>query len=124
LPLTASFQKRPGLSGSVMVSFIKSRDREVENVDNGSALSQTRASDDFFAGNDRTALLFRARWPCKMESMKTPQQLSQEAIEEFRAIYREEFGRTLSDEEVQEMSIRLLRFFGILRNGDIHKDPL
>jgi len=46
--------------------------------------------------------------------MKTTQQLSQEAIEEFRVIYREEFGRALSDDEVQEIAIRLLRFFGIL----------
>ena len=46
--------------------------------------------------------------------MKTPQQLSREAIEEFKAIYQEEFGQTLSDEEVQEIALRLLRFFGIL----------
>jgi hypothetical protein len=46
--------------------------------------------------------------------MKTPQQLSREAIDEFKAIYQEEFGKTLSDDEVQEIAIRLLRFFGIL----------
>ena len=46
--------------------------------------------------------------------MKTPQQLSREAIEEFRDIYQEEFGERLSDDEVQEIAIRLLRFFGIL----------
>ena len=46
--------------------------------------------------------------------MKTPQQLSREAIEEFKAIYREEFGQTLSDNEVQEIALRLLHFFGIL----------
>jgi hypothetical protein len=46
--------------------------------------------------------------------MKTPQQLSQEAIAEFRAIYQEEFGEVLSDDEVQEIAVRLLRFFGIL----------
>jgi len=46
--------------------------------------------------------------------MKTPQQLSREAIEEFKAIYQEEFGETLSDDEVQEIALRLLRFFGIL----------
>jgi hypothetical protein len=47
--------------------------------------------------------------------MKTPQQLSQQAIEEFRAIYQEEFGQTLSDDDVQEIAMRLLRFFGVLR---------
>jgi hypothetical protein len=46
--------------------------------------------------------------------MKTPQQLSRKAIEEFRAIYQEEFGEILSDDEVQEIATRLLRFFGIL----------
>ena len=46
--------------------------------------------------------------------MKTPQQLSRQSIDEFRAIYQEEFGRELSDDEVQEIAIRLLRFFGIL----------
>jgi hypothetical protein len=46
--------------------------------------------------------------------MKTPQQLSRKAIDEFKAIYQEEFGKTLSDDEVQEIAIRLLRFFGIL----------
>jgi hypothetical protein len=48
------------------------------------------------------------------DSMKTPKQLSREAIEEFKAIYQEEFGETLSDDEVQEIAMRLLRFFGIL----------
>lgn len=46
--------------------------------------------------------------------MTTPQQLSREAIDEFKAIYQEEFGRELSDDEVQEIAIRLLQFFGIL----------
>jgi hypothetical protein len=52
--------------------------------------------------------------------MKTPQQLSREAIDEFKAIYQEEFGKRLSDDEVQEIALRLLRFFGIL-NGS-HSD--
>lgn len=46
--------------------------------------------------------------------MKTPQQLSQEAIEEFKTIYEDEFHQSLTDDEVREMAIRLLRFFGIL----------
>ena len=53
----------------------------------------------------------------KVGSMQTPNQLSREAIEEFRAIYQEEFGETLSDDEVQEIAMRLLRFFGILNKG-------
>ena len=46
--------------------------------------------------------------------MKTPQQLSRQAIDEFKAIYQEEFGQSLTDDQVQEIAIRLLRFFGIL----------
>ena len=53
--------------------------------------------------------------------MKTPQQLSRGAIEEFKAIYQEEFGKLLSDDEVQEIALRLLRFFGIL-NGSHSND--
>jgi hypothetical protein len=49
--------------------------------------------------------------------MKTPNQLSREAIEEFKAIYQEEFNEVLSDDEVQEIAMRLLRFFGILNKG-------
>jgi len=45
--------------------------------------------------------------------MKTPQQLSREAIDDFKAIYQDEFGKELSDDEVQEIALRLLRFFGI-----------
>ena len=46
--------------------------------------------------------------------MKTQQQLSGEAIEEFRLIYKDEFGQTLSDDEIKEIAVRLLRFFGVL----------
>jgi hypothetical protein len=54
--------------------------------------------------------------------MKTPQQLSREAIDEFKAIYREEFGQELSDDEVQEIAMRLLRFFGIVRQPNPDKN--
>jgi hypothetical protein len=53
----------------------------------------------------------------KVDGMKTTQQLSRDAIDEFKAIYQEEFGEILSDDEVQEIAMRLLRFFGILENG-------
>lgn len=49
-----------------------------------------------------------------VSGMKTPQELSRDAIDEFKAIYQEEFGKTLSDDEVKEIAMRLLRFFGIL----------
>lgn len=47
--------------------------------------------------------------------MKTPKHLSQEAIAKFKAIYKDEFGVTLTDDKVQEIALRLLRFFGVLR---------
>jgi hypothetical protein len=59
----------------------------------------------------------RQRQAGKVDGMNTPQQLSREAIEEFRAIYQEEFGEILSDDEVQEIAMRLLRFFGIMNKG-------
>jgi hypothetical protein len=46
--------------------------------------------------------------------MKTSQQLSQEAIEQFKTNYWEEFGKTLSDDEVREIAIRLLHFLSTL----------
>jgi hypothetical protein len=45
--------------------------------------------------------------------MKTPQ-LSRRAIEEFKAIYREEYGEDISDDEALEMGLRLLNFLKIL----------
>jgi hypothetical protein len=48
--------------------------------------------------------------------MKTAKQLSREAIEDFRSIYKKEFGKTLTDDEVHEIALRLLRFFGVLDN--------
>jgi len=47
--------------------------------------------------------------------MEIPQQLSRQAIEEFKTIYLEEFGRALSNGEAEEMALRLLRFLETLR---------
>ena len=45
----------------------------------------------------------------------TPQQeLSREAIEEFKGIYQEEFGRDISDDEASEIGCWLLDFLKIL----------
>jgi len=46
--------------------------------------------------------------------MKKSQQLTREAIDEFKTHYKAEFGKLLSDDEVQEIAVQLLRFFGIL----------
>ena len=68
---------------------------------------------------ERTNLpsFFHHRCARKVSSMNTPQQLSRQAIDEFKAIYQEEFGKSLSDDEVQEIALRLLRFFGILNES-------
>jgi len=50
----------------------------------------------------------------KLEMMNRPQQLSSNALAEFKAAYEEEFNEPLSDNEAREMALRLLRFFGIL----------
>ena len=50
----------------------------------------------------------------KVDDMEAPQQLSRQAVEEFKAIYQEEFGEHLSDDEAQEIALRLLRLFDLL----------
>ena len=50
--------------------------------------------------------------------MKTQNKISREAIEEFKTIYQDEFGEELSDDEVQEIAMRLLRFFGVLKKDE------
>lgn len=41
-------------------------------------------------------------------------QLSKEAIEEFKQIYKEEFGEEISDQETQEQGSRLIALFKTL----------
>ena len=41
-------------------------------------------------------------------------QLTQEALNEFKAIYKAEFGEEISDAEALEMGTRLLRVFHVL----------
>jgi len=58
---------------------------------------------------------FYGRWHRRtLGGVKTPKQLSREAIDEFKAIYQAEFGALLTDDEVQEIAMRLLRFFCVL----------
>jgi hypothetical protein len=60
----------------------------------------------------------------KLIDVKTPSVLSQEAIDEFKSIYQEEFGKILSDDEVKEIATRLLRFFGFLPDLADHRTDL
>ena len=46
--------------------------------------------------------------------MDAPQFLRREAIDEFKTIYQDEFGEDISDDEAQEMGLRLLRLFDLL----------
>ena len=50
------------------------------------------------------------------------QRLSAEAIQELREIYEEEFNDVLTDYELEEMGLRLLRFFSILTK-DVPDEP-
>ena len=54
--------------------------------------------------------------------MKTQNQLSREAIKEFKVNYQEECGKVLTDDEVREIAMNLLRFFGVL-NKDTATRP-
>jgi len=40
--------------------------------------------------------------------------LSKKAKNEFRKIYQEEFGEVLTDEEIEQMGLRLLRLLDLL----------
>lgn len=44
--------------------------------------------------------------------------LSQKAIDEFKAIYREEFGNSISDDAAQEMGVALLKLLKLLLVSD------
>ena len=46
--------------------------------------------------------------------MKVPTKLSSEEIAEFKAIYYDEFGETLTDGEAEKAALRLIAFFSIL----------
>ena len=48
-------------------------------------------------------------------------QLTQEAIDEFKAIYKSEFKEQISDDEAREMGTRLLRVFRVLL--DVSYEP-
>jgi hypothetical protein len=64
-----------------------------------------RASSPVYFNQDR---------PRNVKVMKAPQQLSRQAVEEFKAIYHKEFGQDISDDVAQEMALRLLHLFDIL----------
>ncbi len=57
---------------------------------------------------------FKQDCPRNVNGMEAPCQLSHQAIEEFKAIYRDEFGEDISDDEAQEIDLRLLRLFDLL----------
>jgi hypothetical protein len=40
--------------------------------------------------------------------------LNQNAIDEFRAIYKKQFGEEISEDDAQEMGLRLLKLFQII----------
>jgi hypothetical protein len=48
--------------------------------------------------------------------------LDADAIKEFKAIWKEEFGEELSDDEAQEHGLRVLRLFALLLRPVAHID--
>jgi hypothetical protein len=46
--------------------------------------------------------------------MSTSQVPTRRAIDEFKSIYQQEFHEILSEDEAQEIALRLLRLFDIL----------
>jgi hypothetical protein len=57
----------------------------------------------------------------KLAVMTTPNQLSRKAIDDFKSTYADEFGETLTDDQVQEMAQRLLHLFGIVWPAGVNK---
>ena len=54
-------------------------------------------------------------------------QLTQQALNEFKAIYKSEFGEDISDAEALEMGTRLMRVFHVLlevSREDTENEPL
>lgn len=47
-----------------------------------------------------------------------PRKLSPEALREFKEIYLEEFGETLTDNEAGAIAMRVIKFFRILAQGN------
>jgi hypothetical protein len=58
------------------------------------------------------------RYAC---GMKAPQ-LSEKAVQDFKAIFRKEFGRDISDDEAMERGLWLLNFLKILLEPNANAD--
>lgn len=57
---------------------------------------------------------FPLGYPLDSDYQKPTMQINREAIEEFKKIYEEEFGETISDAEALEMGQRLISLFEII----------
>lgn len=49
-------------------------------------------------------------------------QLSPQAIQEFKQIYREEYGKEISDDEAREAGTRLVRVFKVICEVETRPD--
>jgi hypothetical protein len=67
-----------------------------------------------YAGFDKRSVLFPSLTSQYIENMEAPKNLSREAIEQFKDIYHQEFHQNISDDEAQDIALRLLRLFDIL----------
>jgi hypothetical protein len=57
---------------------------------------------------------FHSQGDRKVGGVETSQQLSRQAIDEFKAIYQEEFGQDISDDEARKIALPFLNLFRIL----------
>jgi hypothetical protein len=62
----------------------------------------------------KSPVYFKQGCPRNVRVMEAPRQLSRQAVDEFKAIYRDEFGEDISNDEALEMALRLLRLFDLL----------
>jgi len=56
--------------------------------------------------------------------MEKQYRLSAQALKELRAIAEEEYEEQMTDEEIEEMGLRLLRFFSIIYDESLFSKPI
>jgi hypothetical protein len=49
-------------------------------------------------------------------NQKPVHKLSTEAINDFKVVYKDEFGEDLTDDEAEEIAFRVIKFFHILEH--------
>ena len=67
------------------------------------------------AGSGISVLLVPIPNPCTLRGMKQQSStLSRTAIDEFKEVYKRDYGEELSDQEASEMANRVLRYYAAI----------